>query len=214
MGLVHISEIDRNYVKDVHEHLRESDIVQAKVIAIKEDGKIDLSIKALQDPRPRVSAAARTRSSRHAEEVHAPERGAPGGLQALRRAQAQVAPRRGRAPRERPPDRRRAAGPRAHGPVHRRRAVPGRASARDPQRTRWTARRSVPHDVLADVPRRGKGRLAAGGGGLDREAQRAVDTEPAFAEAVARAHAEYARERAATTRAPSGTAGSAGPGEA
>jgi S1 RNA binding domain protein len=52
MGLVHISEIDRNYVKDVHEHLRENDVVQAKVIAIKEDGKIDLSIKSLQDPAP------------------------------------------------------------------------------------------------------------------------------------------------------------------
>jgi len=52
VGLVHISEIDRNYVKDVHEHLREADVVQAKVIAIKEDGKIDLSIKALQDPAP------------------------------------------------------------------------------------------------------------------------------------------------------------------
>jgi len=52
LGLVHISEIDRNYVKDVHDHLREADVVQAKVIAIKEDGKIDLSIKALQDPPP------------------------------------------------------------------------------------------------------------------------------------------------------------------
>jgi len=52
VGLVHISEIDRNYVKDVHEHLRETDVVQVKVIAIKEDGKIDLSIKALQDPAP------------------------------------------------------------------------------------------------------------------------------------------------------------------
>jgi S1 RNA binding domain protein len=52
VGLVHISEIDRNYVKDVHEHLRESDVVQAKVIAIKEVGKFDLSIKALQDPAP------------------------------------------------------------------------------------------------------------------------------------------------------------------
>ncbi len=52
LGLVHISEIDRNYVKDVHEHLREGDVVQAKVQAIKEDGKIDLSIKALQDPAP------------------------------------------------------------------------------------------------------------------------------------------------------------------
>jgi S1 RNA binding domain protein len=54
LGLVHISEIDRNYVKDVHEHLHEGDTVQAKVLAIKEDGKIDLSIKALQDPQPRM----------------------------------------------------------------------------------------------------------------------------------------------------------------
>jgi S1 RNA binding domain protein len=52
MGLVHISEIDRNYVRDVREHLREGDSVDAKVVAIKDDGKIDLSIKALQDPAP------------------------------------------------------------------------------------------------------------------------------------------------------------------
>jgi S1 RNA binding domain protein len=52
MGLVHISEIDRNYVRDVREHLREGDTVEAKVVAIKDDGKIDLSIKALQDPAP------------------------------------------------------------------------------------------------------------------------------------------------------------------
>jgi S1 RNA binding domain protein len=52
MGLVHISEIDRNYVKDVREHLREGDTVEAKVVAIKDDGKIDLSIKSLQDPAP------------------------------------------------------------------------------------------------------------------------------------------------------------------
>jgi S1 RNA binding domain protein len=53
VGLVHISEIDRNYVKDVRDHLRENDEVKAKVVAIKEDGKIDLSIKQLQDPPPR-----------------------------------------------------------------------------------------------------------------------------------------------------------------
>src|SRR5438094_775629 len=34
--------------------LRLNDRVQAKVVAIKEDGKIDLSIKALQDPAPRI----------------------------------------------------------------------------------------------------------------------------------------------------------------
>ena len=54
IGLVHISEIDRNYVRNVEDHLHLNDRVQAKVVAIKEDGKIDLSIKALQDPAPRV----------------------------------------------------------------------------------------------------------------------------------------------------------------
>lgn len=44
-GLVHISEVDMNYVKDVREHVREGDAITVKVIAIKEDGKIDLSIK-------------------------------------------------------------------------------------------------------------------------------------------------------------------------
>ena len=41
-------------MKSVEEHLRLNDKVQAKVVAIKEDGKIDLSIKALQDPAPRI----------------------------------------------------------------------------------------------------------------------------------------------------------------
>ena len=54
VGLVHISEIDRNYVRSVEEHLRLNDRVHAKVVAIKEDGKIDLSIKALQDPPARM----------------------------------------------------------------------------------------------------------------------------------------------------------------
>ena len=66
-------EVDRNYVKDVHEHLREGDIVEAKVVAIKEDGKIDLSIKALQDPAPpRARRRVATRVRADAEEVHAP----------------------------------------------------------------------------------------------------------------------------------------------
>jgi S1 RNA binding domain protein len=44
-GLVHISEVDRNFVRDINEHLREGDQVTVKVSGIKEDGKIDLSIK-------------------------------------------------------------------------------------------------------------------------------------------------------------------------
>lgn len=44
-GLVHISEVDRNFVKEITDHLREQDKVMVKVVGIKEDGKIDLSIK-------------------------------------------------------------------------------------------------------------------------------------------------------------------------
>lgn len=44
-GLVHISEVDRNYVRSIEEHLRVDDAVTVKVVGIKDDGKIDLSIK-------------------------------------------------------------------------------------------------------------------------------------------------------------------------
>ncbi|HEY2960440.1 MAG TPA: S1 RNA-binding domain-containing protein [Actinomycetota bacterium] len=57
-GLVHISEIDRNYVRSVEEHLRIDDQVTVKVVGIKDDGKIDLSIKQAapdwQPERPRL----------------------------------------------------------------------------------------------------------------------------------------------------------------
>jgi S1 RNA binding domain protein len=57
-GMVHISEIDKNYVKDIREHVKENDKVTVKVIGQKEDGKIDLSIKQAEpgyEDRPRRS---------------------------------------------------------------------------------------------------------------------------------------------------------------
>lgn len=44
-GLVHISEIDRNFVREVTDYLRENDRVTVKIVGIKDGGKIDLSIK-------------------------------------------------------------------------------------------------------------------------------------------------------------------------
>lgn len=44
-GLVHISEIADNYVKDVKDHLKIDDVVTVKVINVDKDGKIGLSIK-------------------------------------------------------------------------------------------------------------------------------------------------------------------------
>ncbi len=48
-GLVHISEIADNYVKDVNDHLKMGDVVTVKVINVDKDGKIGLSIKQAVD---------------------------------------------------------------------------------------------------------------------------------------------------------------------
>ncbi|GMK48407.1 MULTISPECIES: S1 domain-containing RNA-binding protein [Paenibacillus] len=55
-GLVHISEIADNYVKDVKDHLKIDDVVKVKVINVDKDGKIGLSIKQAVD-RPEGQAA-------------------------------------------------------------------------------------------------------------------------------------------------------------
>lgn len=56
-GLVHISEVADNYVKDINEHLKVGDQVEVKVINVEKDGKIGLSIKKAKErtdsPRPR-----------------------------------------------------------------------------------------------------------------------------------------------------------------
>ena len=47
-GLVHISEIANTYVNDIHDHLQEGQSVKVKVLAIDENGRINLSIKRAQ----------------------------------------------------------------------------------------------------------------------------------------------------------------------
>ncbi len=54
-GLVHISEIADDYVKDVKDHLKIDDVVTVKVINIDGDGKIGLSIRKAVD-KPEASA--------------------------------------------------------------------------------------------------------------------------------------------------------------
>ncbi len=48
-GLVHISEVARNYVKDINEHLSVGQVVKVKVLSLDEKGKISLSIKKTQE---------------------------------------------------------------------------------------------------------------------------------------------------------------------
>lgn len=48
-GMIHISEVAPNYVKDIREHLSVGQEVTSKVISITPQGKISLSIKKLND---------------------------------------------------------------------------------------------------------------------------------------------------------------------
>lgn len=49
-GLVHISEVSKDYVENIHDVLKSGDKVKAKVIAIDEKGKIALSIRKAMMP--------------------------------------------------------------------------------------------------------------------------------------------------------------------
>lgn len=44
-GLVHISEIDQNYVRDVNDYFQVGDTVTVKILATGERGKVELSVK-------------------------------------------------------------------------------------------------------------------------------------------------------------------------
>ncbi|MBQ9267407.1 MAG: S1 RNA-binding domain-containing protein [Clostridia bacterium] len=44
-GLVHISEVSREYVKDIHDVIKVGDEVKVKILSMEDNGKISLSIK-------------------------------------------------------------------------------------------------------------------------------------------------------------------------
>ena len=49
-GMVHISEVARTYVNDIHDFVKENDVVKMKVLSVGQDGKISLSIKKALEP--------------------------------------------------------------------------------------------------------------------------------------------------------------------
>ncbi|MCI5675167.1 MAG: S1 RNA-binding domain-containing protein [Ezakiella sp.] len=49
-GLVHISEISNRYVQNIEDFVKVGDVVKAKVVEINENGKIALSMKAIEEP--------------------------------------------------------------------------------------------------------------------------------------------------------------------
>ncbi len=73
-GMIHISEVAANYVKDIKEHLTVGQEVKTKVISVSPEGKISLSIKKLveqpKEPRePRAPKPQRPRERRSAPNV-------------------------------------------------------------------------------------------------------------------------------------------------
>jgi len=51
-GLVHISEVAQEYVKDISTHLKENQTVKVKIISIDPNGKVSLSIKKAIEQKP------------------------------------------------------------------------------------------------------------------------------------------------------------------
>jgi S1 RNA binding domain protein len=57
-GLVHISEVANDYVKNIHEYLKQAQVVKVKVLSVEKDGKISLSIKQAVPPKKKSTRPA------------------------------------------------------------------------------------------------------------------------------------------------------------
>lgn len=63
-GLIHISQVAEEFVDDIKQHLEVGQTVRARVTAVAEDGKVDLSIKkAKPRPKPKQSSKPKKRKS-------------------------------------------------------------------------------------------------------------------------------------------------------
>ncbi|MFB3165237.1 S1 domain-containing RNA-binding protein [Neobacillus sp. 179-J 1A1 HS] len=78
-GLVHISEVADNYVKDINDHLKVGDQVEVKVMNVEKDGKIGLSIKkAIDKPEaPQRSRSYSNSNSQRPRQNRSNDRNAP-----------------------------------------------------------------------------------------------------------------------------------------
>ena len=69
-GLVHISQISNSFVKDIHDILAVGDEVTAKVVKIAPDGKIALSMKAVEERPAKPARPVAEKHFEHAKPVH------------------------------------------------------------------------------------------------------------------------------------------------
>ncbi len=70
-GMVHISEVARNYVNDINDHVKINDVVKMKVLTVGDDGKISLSIKRALPPERKNDDNAPRRERRNAPQKQA-----------------------------------------------------------------------------------------------------------------------------------------------
>ena len=75
-GLVHISEVADNYVKDINDHLKVGDPVEVKVMNVEADGKIGLSIRKAkpQAERPELPQRPRNNNNRSNDRNNRPQK--------------------------------------------------------------------------------------------------------------------------------------------
>lgn len=52
-GMVHISEVAQTYVNQISDFVKQGDVVKAKVLSISDEGKVSLSMKKAEEPKPR-----------------------------------------------------------------------------------------------------------------------------------------------------------------
>jgi len=69
-GLIHISQVADEFVEDVNEHLKIGQVVQARITAVADDGKVDLSIKKAK-PRPKPKRPPRPKRRKGPDQARA-----------------------------------------------------------------------------------------------------------------------------------------------
>ncbi len=65
-GLIHISQIAEEFVNEIKDHLKVGQTVRARITAVSDDGKVDLSIKKAQ-PRPKPERPPRPKRRKRPE---------------------------------------------------------------------------------------------------------------------------------------------------
>ena len=65
-GLIHISQVAEEFVDEIKDHVKVGQVVQARITAISDDGKVDLSIKKAK-ARPKPERPARPRRRKRPE---------------------------------------------------------------------------------------------------------------------------------------------------